>query len=107
MTCQLFESAPTLFGPCDLYQFNLLELVLANQTAHIASVRSGFGAEAGRVRRVLEWQVFVSQDLTAMKICERNFSGRDWIQRFAFDLEKVLFKLWELRCSRKAVGGGE
>ena len=58
-------------------QFYFMELMLANDAAGISAIAAGLGAEAGRESAVLNRQIFFVQNLIAVIVGNRNFSGRD------------------------------
>src|ERR1700674_4176830 len=69
-----------MFGPRDLHHLDFIELVLPDQSAHVGAIRTSFTTEAGRVGRVLQRQRLAVQNLAAMQVGERHFSGRNQIQ---------------------------
>ncbi len=68
----------------DLHHFHLVELVLADHAARIAAVAARFGAEAWRMRRHLDRQRIGGDDFIAHDIGQRDFGGRDQVQRRMF-----------------------
>ena len=52
---QLLEFVVALVRPRELHQLDLLELVLADDAAHVASVGAGLAAEARRVAQSAGW----------------------------------------------------
>ena len=91
----------------DLHHLDLVELVLADHAARVATVAAGFRAEAGRVRGQLQRQVRLGDDFIAHEVGQRHLGGGDQVQRDAFGFgrallsaffngEQVFFKLGQL-----------
>ena len=75
------------------HQLHLVELVLADQPAHVGAVRARLAAEARRVGRVANRQLAAVENLAAMHVGERHFGGRHEVQiPVAGDLEQVLLR---------------
>ena len=94
-------------GVRERHQLDLVELVLANQPAHVGAVRSGLAAEARRVGRVANRQRAAVENLAAVHVRQRHFGGRNQIQiPVAGDLEQVGLELREIAGSgqRRLVG---
>ncbi len=72
---QLFVLFIRIFRPRELDQFHLLELMLADDAAHVLAVRSGLAAEARRVGRERDWQPRGIEHFVAVEICDRDFGG--------------------------------
>ena len=54
--------------------------MLPDQPAHIGAVRTGFAAEARRVRRVADRQLAAVEDLAAMHVRQRHLGGRHQVE---------------------------
>ena len=97
--------------------FHLVELMLADHAARVATVGTGFRAEARRMSRNLDRQLVGTQELAANHVGQGHFSGRDQVHLFPvaflsalFRSKKVFFKLRQLtraahRFSRHHIGG--
>src|SRR6185437_10554603 len=61
------------------------------------AVGSGLAAEARGVGRVAQWQAAAVEDLAAMQVGQRHFSGRNQIQiPLTRDLEEILLELRQI-----------
>src|SRR5690348_6722593 len=85
-----------LLGPRELDQLNFLELVLADDAAHVLAIRTGFAAEAGRVSGDGEREARGVNGLVAIEVGERHFRGGNEPEIVIFDLERIAGKLWQL-----------
>ena len=74
---QFLERGIGLVRPHDLHELDLVELVLADQSARVLAVGAGLRAEAGRVRDQLERQFGRIEDAVAREVGQRHFRGRD------------------------------
>ncbi len=71
--------------------------MLADESAHILSVRSGFAPEARRVRRVAKRKLAAVQNLLAMQVGQRHFGGGHQIEiPLPCNLEQILLELGQL-----------
>src|SRR5690606_3790365 len=66
-----------LLWPDDADQFDLLELVLADEAARVLARRARFGAEAGGERRHADRELRLVDDLLAHRIGQADFGGGD------------------------------
>ena len=78
------------------YQFNLVELVLADQSAGILAVGTGFSPETGSIGRITDRQLRCLQDFAAVNIGYRNFSRRYQEIINPFQMEEIILKLRQL-----------
>ena len=69
----------------------------------LASRRTGFPPETGRVGHELLRKIGSAEDLLAMKICERDFRGGRKEKLVLFQTIHVGFELRELRCADHAI----
>ncbi len=71
----------------ELDQLHLVELVLANNSAHILSIGPRLAAKTRGVSRVLQGQVLGRQNLPAMNVRDRNLRRGHQVVVEALDLE--------------------
>ncbi len=83
-------------GRREVHQLDLVELVLADQPAHVLAVRSGLAAEAGREGAVADRQRRLVEDLVAMQVGHRHLGGRDQVVVGALQPEEVRLELRQL-----------
>ena len=84
-------------GVVELHELDLVELVLADQTAHVLAVRAGLAAEARRVGGVADRQLAAVEDLAAVEVGQRHFRRRHQIEiPLAGDLEEIGFELRQI-----------
>ena len=69
----------------------------------LASGRTGFPPETGRVGHELLRKIGSAEDLLAMKICELDFRSRRKEKLVPFQAVHVGFELRELRCADHAI----
>src|SRR5436189_5803610 len=81
----------------DFDQLDLVELVHADNPARLASGRTGFAPEAGRVSSEFLRQLRYRQDFFPVKICYRHFRGRREEKLLALEPVHVLLELRQLR----------
>ena len=99
---QPLELVVRLLGRRERHQLDLVELVLADQAAHVGAVRAGLAAEARRVRGVADRQLAAVEDLAAMHVRQRHLGGRHQVQiPVAGDLEQIRLEL------RQVAGAGQ
>src|SRR4029453_7824654 len=97
-----------VFDAGDLYQFHLVELMLADQAADVLSIRSGFAAKAWRVGGVVQRELAAVKNLCAMEIGQRHFGGRNQKEiPFTGNLEEIRFELRQLTGALQRRGVGE
>ena len=77
-------------------ELDLVELVLADQAAHVAAVGAGLGAEARRVGAVAARQRRLLEDLAAVQVGHRHLGGRDEVEVGSLDVEEVGLELGQL-----------
>ena len=82
-----------LLGRGDGDKLHLVELVLAQHAARIASGRAGLGAEAGRERGEAEGKLFLGEDGFADEIGERNFGGGNEPETFLDSFELSILRV--------------
>ena len=73
----LFQRRHGIFRTYNLHHLDFVELVHTYQTAGIAAVRSGFRAEARRMRGHFDRQIVFINDFIANQVGQRNFRRRD------------------------------
>jgi hypothetical protein len=89
VTRQLFEFVVRLLGRREFHEFDLVELVLPDEPAHVRAVGSGFAAETRRVGRVGQRKQPAVENLFAMEVRQRHFGRRNQEQiPVAGDLEQ-------------------
>jgi hypothetical protein len=99
--------AASEFRGDDLYQFDLVELVLADHAARVATVGAGFGAKTRRMADELERQRVGGEDLATHDVGDRHFGGRNQVQRLgvgAQNLEQILLEFRQLPGAEQAGG---
>ena len=96
MTGELFKCGEALFGRGQLHQLHLVELVLTDEPANVAAVGAGFGTEAGGVGRIPQRQRRFFQDLVAVQVGHRHFSGGNQEKVLWVDAEKIGFEFREV-----------
>ena len=106
MRGQRLERGGRILRPREHDDLDLVELVLADHPARVAAGRARLGAEARRVRRVEERQLFGGQDLVAVQVRDRNLRRRDEVVALA-GLEEVGVELRQLPGAEERVGVGE
>src|ERR1044071_1618087 len=82
---------------CKRHEFDLVELVLTNQTANVGAVRPRFAAETWRVGRISDRKRAAVENLTSMHVGERHF--RRWHQieiPLAGNLEQIRLEPWQI-----------
>ena len=77
MTGHLFQRGHGVFRTHDLHHFNFVELVHADQTAGVATIGTGFRAEARRMGGHFDRQVVFVDDFIAYQVGQRHFRRRD------------------------------
>ena len=78
----------------ELHELHFVELVLANQAAHVRAVGAGLAPEARRVGRELQGERAAVQDLAAEHVRQRHLgSGHQIEVPVAVDLEQVGLEL--------------
>ena len=89
----------------DLHHFYFIELVLANQTAHVFTVCARFGAETWGMGGQLQRQIAACHDTVGNGVGQRHFGGRNQILRFfalvaaAGNMEQIFCKFRQLACA--------
>ncbi len=97
MAGHFVELGDALLRPAQLHQLDLLELVLADHPAGVATGRTGLGAEAHRVRGHPDRQRGAVDDLVADQVGQRHFRGRNQVaQRLTGGAEQVLLEFRQL-----------
>ena len=76
---QRFELVVRLLRRRQLDELDFVELVLANQSADVLAVRSGFASEARRVGGVADRQLAAVENLAAVQVRQRHFGRRNQI----------------------------
>ena len=82
MADHFFQRFVWFFWMNDLHHFHFVELVLANQTAHVFAVCARFGTETWRMRSQFQRQIAACHDAVGNSIGQRHFCGRNQILRF-------------------------
>src|SRR5688572_25164075 len=85
-----------LLLPGELYQFDLVELVLAKHTPNIFSMGTRFAAKAGRIRRKFYREAAAVENIFTIDVGQRDFRCGNKIEVGIPDLEVILFELWQL-----------
>src|SRR3984957_10033832 len=67
-------------GPYDLYQLDLVELMVTDHAARVPARSAGFGAEARRMRHEPKRQVLRGHDLPAHEVGHRHFRSRNQVE---------------------------
>src|SRR5262245_7595476 len=75
MRSQFIECAPGLIRCDDLHEFDLLELMLSNHAACVATITSRFTAKARRVCNVSNRQLVMVEDAITKQVRHRDFGG--------------------------------
>ena len=89
----------------DLHHFHFVELVLANQAAHVFAVCTRFGTETWGMRSQFQRQITAGHDAVGNGIGQRHFGGRNQILRFltlvaaAGNVEQIFCKFRQLACA--------
>ena len=65
----------------EAHELDLVELMLADQPAHVFAVRTGFAAKTRRVRGVRARQRRAFEDLVGVQIRDRHFRRRNQVER--------------------------
>src|SRR5208337_1623914 len=76
--------------------------MLADQTAGVFSMRTGFGAKAGSVCRIASGQIGLIENLVSVNIGNGYFGGRNQPVVPAIELEQVFLELGQLTGSPHA-----
>src|ERR1035441_590814 len=74
---QLLEFVVRSLGTRELYQFDLLKLVLADNSAHVFAVRSGLAAKTGSIGSQRNRQARRVQHFISIEVGHRNFGRRN------------------------------
>ena len=95
-----------LLGSGDADQLDLLELVLADHPAHIATTAAGLGAEAHRMRGHAQRQALGLDDLVADDVGQRHFTGGNQVALALAELgrEQVFLELRQLPGAAHRIG---
>ena len=101
---QPFELIVAIFRLGELHQLHLLELVLPDDAAHVAAIRAGLAAEAGRVGAEVNGQLVGIQRFVAKEIRDRNLRRGDQPVVGVLQLEKILRELRQLAGTVQACG---
>jgi len=75
VTGQGFKGGVGFPGPDELHQFDLFELVLADQAAGVLAVAAGLAAKTGGVAHVFHLQLLGGDDLVACVIGYLHYGG--------------------------------
>ena len=70
---------------------------------HVASVRPGLGAEAGRERGIAQWQLLLVEHFVGVQVNQGHLAGRDQVTRIGLDLEHFLLELGQLAAAEQAL----
>ena len=93
-----------LFGPGELDQLYLLELMLADDAANVAAIGAGLAAETRGVGAKLDRQVVFLQRFVAVNVGDGNLRGGDQPEIAVLAFEQVGSELGELRGAVEAGG---
>src|ERR1035438_6347023 len=87
-----------LLGLGELHQLDLLELVLADDAAHVLAIRTGFAAEARRISSQRDGQPRAVERFVAIEIGYRNLGSRNQVEVLFVErnFEQIGFELGEL-----------
>src|ERR1700674_2025541 len=86
----------TLLRMRELEEFNLLELVLAQDSASVFSRGASLRAEAGGPRGHVDRQFLLGKRFVAIKVVEFHFAGGCQPEIGVLDLEKIRGKFRQL-----------
>ena len=103
MAGHLLELSETGLRRRQLDELDFVELVLADEAAHVLAVGARLAAETGRVGRVAQRQEALVQDLFAVEIGERHLGRRHEVVVGAFEMEQVGLELRQLAGADQAV----
>src|SRR4051794_10919190 len=93
---QLFVLGVRLLRSREFDQFDLLELMLANDASDIASIGSGLAPKAGSISAQRDRETLGLEHLVAIKVGNGDLSGRGEPVIGVFQFEKVLSELREV-----------
>ena len=93
---QAFEFFPGMIRMCEFYHFNLVELVLTDDTAGITTGRACFGTEAWAECAIFYRKVLFGEDFISVVVGYRHFSGWNEVIVGVFQVEHVFCKLRQL-----------
>ncbi len=108
--CEVSSSCAcqTLLGGDDLHDFDLLELMLPDHPARIASIAARLAAETRRMADVANRQAFGIENLIAIEIRDRHFGRGNQIQIvIAGDAELIFGKFRQLSRSEQRIAVDE
>src|SRR5258707_14642921 len=80
----------------ELEEFDLLKLVLTQDSARILAGRARFGAEAGGPRGYGDRQFLPGNCFVAIEVVELQFDGGRQPEMGVLDLEEIGGKFWQL-----------
>ena len=95
------QLVPRLLGERELHELDFLELMQADQTARVLSVRAGLTAKTRRVRAVAKRQPGGVENLVPMNVRHRHLGRRNEVVVTVGQLEEVLFEFRKLAGSPK------
>src|SRR4029450_7188877 len=90
-------------------ELDLVELVLADEAAHVLAVGACFRSEAGSERAVLHGEAVRVEDLAGMEVGERDLGGGDQeeVALAEAGLEEVALELRELSRAEEGLAAHE
>src|ERR1017187_10545572 len=103
---ELFVLLVRLLGLGELHQLNLLELVLADDAAHVLAMRAGFAAEAWSIGSERDGQPRTVERLITIEVSDWHLGGGNQIKISIVkrNLEKVGLELGKLSGSVHRLG---
>ena len=85
-----------VFRRANADQFDLVELMHANESTRADTGGAGFSPKTGTIRDVSDRQSRVRKDFFAMKVCQRHLGSRGEVKCIPIDPVELLFELWKL-----------
>ena len=100
---QLVQFIITRFRSYVFYHFYLVELVLTNKTARIATGRTRFGTEAGSHGRQIYGQLITVNNFAAIVVGQRHFRRRNHEHFLSFNAEHIFIEFRQLTGSQHGI----
>src|SRR5215472_17711064 len=93
-----------MLGPSELHQLDLLELVLADDSAHVAPIGPSLAAETRRVGAQRDGELIGVERLVAKQVRNGHLCRGREPKVVILDLEQIFFELGQLTGPEKAGG---